>query len=1018
MDSLRCRSSARTARAGTSSVRRSQPVLSAIHLAKPALLTSRPQANPADANRADTHRPLANPAEASPAEASPAEASPADANRADANPPHANRADANPPSANRADAHRPHANRVDAHRRCAIPADANGADAHRTSANRADANRADAHSPRANPADANRADANPPRANRADAHRPCSNRADAHRAGGASASSGAALGSVWSAVLALLVLGCHNSPLAPGAAGIEEEAVGAAGAHTARRAVGAEPHARRERAAAAHGPSGGVTTAQLALVPAPFAMRQKGGPRAPAPRPHADASALASAGSSPSAAPHTAASTAGGSAALGAGAARHPRVAASSNAAPAELCVGSGHSCMRSSDGRVACWGDNSEHQVSTSDESQLERPRWVAELPLAASLRCGGAETCVRTPAGDVYCLGGEEGVEKLELGEAAVDLAESASGGCAALRDGRVMCWQQPALEPRVTGAAARRSPRTSRTPRAVAGMTVSHGFALAPALASRICTSTSRGPVCTSAPAASDGAAPVAAGDGAAPIAAGDGAAPAIAGNAAAAVTAGDGAVLLGASLAGASQLALVNRAGTMLCGLLGADRLRCAGDGAGRSLVASGELTLDASVMHPWGAPEEAAASPGFAGVVAVYEGGLCLRAPGGLLRCVGAPNELVANVPAEARSAAIGAGHACAMTEHDVYCWGAAGRGQLGSGPSYLHREPTAVPGIEDASAIAATETRACVLRASGQLWCWGEGATRGGGDSVDYAPRRVDAPEPLLELRTLPSAGALATRAVERRPGPARAEAAICARSASGWSCLGGRELEPQTASDRGAGDGPLLAGSSPLPQVARDGRCAVTFAGSLVCAVASGRAAPAHAPRPAPRRFETAEGFVEVTPVFSLRGVAHVCGRTRAGRVECFGLDDGESAAALAASDRAGALGLEALEGIVQLGAASSGGVACALDAAGAVWCWGSERWGQRPGAGAEAAPEQPTAIAGLPPIARVVVGSTSVCARAMDGRVFCWGSNRDGGAPDGAPGVAREAQHVQLPL
>jgi Regulator of Chromosome Condensation (RCC1) repeat protein len=327
-----------------------------------------------------------------------------------------------------------------------------------------------------------------------------------------------------------------------------------------------------------------------------------------------------------------------------------------------------------------------------------------------------------------------------------------------------------------------------------------------------------------------------------------------------------------------------------------------------------------------------------------------------------------------------------------------------------------------------------------VLRAGGQLWCWGERPGAAGTEGIDYSPRRVPAPEPLLELRTLPRAAAKAAQAppglsapsftaspatspslVDRSvTGGARAEAAICARGASGWLCLGERGLQPQAAFRREGVDDPVLARGALQPaRVGRDGRCGVTSAGSLVCALPSRQPAPSPAVRRALKRFETPEGFVEATSVFPLRGVPHVCGRTGAGHVECFSLEGGASPAASLARDSAGARRLSALDGIVQVDAAASGegGAACALDAAGSVWCWGVGRWGQRPGAGTEGPLEEPLPIGGLPPIARVVVGNTFACALAAGGRVYCWGSNRNGGAPDGAPGVAREAQRVQLP-
>jgi hypothetical protein len=41
---------------------------------------------------------------------------------------------------------------------------------------------------------------------------------------------------------------------------------------------------------------------------------------------------------------------------------------------------------------------------------------------------------------------------------------------------------------------------------------------------------------------------------------------------------------------------------------------------------------------------------------------------------------------------------------------------------------------------------------------------------------------------------------------------------------------------------------------------------------------------------------------------------------------------------------------------------------------------------------------------IEGLPPATDVAVGGAFACAATKEGQVYCWGSNREGGAPDGA--------------
>ena len=111
-----------------------------------------------------------------------------------------------------------------------------------------------------------------------------------------------------------------------------------------------------------------------------------------------------------------------------------------------EVCMGLLTTCARVGE-RVACWGDNTQHQITASDEPQIERPRLLPEVSKARALRCGGFETCVLTSAGVVECWGVRPGAETVSLPRPARELRMHASGGCVKLDDGRVGCWRRPA-------------------------------------------------------------------------------------------------------------------------------------------------------------------------------------------------------------------------------------------------------------------------------------------------------------------------------------------------------------------------------------------------------------------------------------------------------------------------------------------------------------------------------------------------------------------------------------------
>ena len=94
-----------------------------------------------------------------------------------------------------------------------------------------------------------------------------------------------------------------------------------------------------------------------------------------------------------------------------------------------------------------------------------------------------------------------------------------------------------------------------------------------------------------------------------------------------------------------------------------------------------------------------------------------------------------------------------------------------------------------------------------------------------------------------------------------------------------------------------------------------------------------------------------------------------------------------------------------------------------CARATDGRIWCWGSNENGQLTGSDYPKAVAAPREVTGLPaPAVRVSAGCDNTCAELQDGSLWCWGSNKSGqlgtGTSAASSAVPVRIEGIQGPL
>ncbi len=340
---------------------------------------------------------------------------------------------------------------------------------------------------------------------------------------------------------------------------------------------------------------------------------------------------------------------------------------------------------------------------------------------------------------------------------------------------------------------------------------------------------------------------------------------------------------------------------------------------------------------------------------------------------------------------------LGSFHVCALSSAGVaQCWGGNEYGMLGDGTSAGPRlTPVLVTGnnIFEAGSLSSGYTHTCAIR-NGRAACWGLNffAALGVGTAGLFATDPVSVGNASTPSFVRVSAGGYHG----------------CGLTSAGVAWCWGWNQEGQTGQVSTAPQLiPARVESGPVVftqlTTGESHTCALTAAGEAYCWGGNGRGelgtdpatigTQSNVPIPVPGGLT----FVRLDA-----GTVHTCGITTAGALYCWGSQEfgqlGNGVVAVASSGPALVSG-----GATYQQVSAGGQTTCAVTTAGAVQCWGSGTSGVLGNGTNTAVQSSPVLISGSIIAAGVVVNlsdvaGASACAYTALGSAFCWGAGTAG--------------------
>ncbi len=338
--------------------------------------------------------------------------------------------------------------------------------------------------------------------------------------------------------------------------------------------------------------------------------------------------------------------------------------------------------------------------------------------------------------------------------------------------------------------------------------------------------------------------------------------------------------------------------------------------------------------------------------------------------------------------------ALGTYYGCALTEQGgVKCWGRNAEGQLGNGTTLDQHTPTDVSGLnERVIAITTGESHACALFEAGNVKCWGNPEFTGAGEIT------------IGIWQTLPrNVIGLPARVTAVDANWAHTCALLETENVYCW----GQNFAGQL------GNNSTVTQWTPtvVPGAYRFGHtsiatgpmhtCAITSNGSVFC-WGDDRYGQLGSGRFLRRNTASAVSLDETSRTIDL-GINHSCAVTTQGAVKCWGSNGSQRLSSSPFQNESTPITVMDLQqGISTVAVGNSH--TCVVTETNGVKCWGGNWLGQLGGGIDMPWPGTLVDVVGLSDnVTAIAVGANHSCALRTDGRVQCWGYNRDGQLGDG---------------